>query len=141
MSLAGKLISAALTIGTAAAVGYGLKKLEEKVKEELTPPEEKAEREIIGTADSKIRLHKQSGDEWKYSLSQKGVVRAREVAGNADAPAFDFVPLGDGVCEIEFDYYPQGAQKSAKTVTYTIEVKDGNIIRCDAAGDLEMLVK
>ena len=137
MSIAGKLISAALTIGTAAAVGYGLKKLEEKVKEDILPPQEGEEREILGTADSKIALLSQGGT-WRYSFTKKGIVKEKELQSAADKLVYDFVPLKDGVTELEFDYCPQGKEKSTKTITYSIEVKDGKIIRCDAAGDLEM---
>ena len=138
--LAGKLFSAAIAAGTAVAVGYGLKKLEEKIQPQSRDdaPEEK---EIIGTADSKITLKRGAGSEWSYTMTQKGVVKESDSTRDAAAQKFNFIPLKDGVTELEFDYKPQGKGASTQTITYNIEVKNGKIVRCDAAGDLQMVQK
>lgn len=141
MSLTGKLISAAVTAGTALAVGYGLKKLGEKVESELNPPEinESDESEILGTAKSKISLFVGDGNDWSYTMKNKGIVKESENKLDSTVHKFDFVPLKDGVTELEFDYKPKGSDKPNQTITYNIEVKNGKIIRCNAAGDLQMI--
>ena len=141
MGIAGKLISAAVTIGTAAAVGYGLKKLGNKLEQAHEPEPEQAEPEIIGTADSSIALSNTGGGKWSYQVGTKGVVKGKEDLSVDQQQRFDFVPLRDGVTEIEFDYIPNQSAGSTRTITYRIEVKNGKIVRCDAAGDLEMLAK
>lgn len=141
MSLASKLVSAALTVGTAAAVGYGLKKLGDKVEKELLgTPETQENDEIIGTADSKIKLKCEQG-KWHYAMREKGIVKERKTQSGGKSELFDFAALKDGVTELEFDFQPENAAGEAKTITYNIEVKNGKIIRCDAAGDLEMIEK
>ena len=50
MSLLGKLVSSAITIGTAATVGYGIKKLGEKLESEQSAPETVNDDEILGEA-------------------------------------------------------------------------------------------
>ena len=142
MSLAGKLISAAVAVGAAAAVGYGLKKLENKVQSTLQNPESNApEKEVIGTANPHIRLKKSGANDWSYVVRNKGIIKESENSQTGDVRQFHFVPLKDGVTELEFDYKPKGADVSQRTITYNIEVKGGKIIRCDAAGDLEMIQK
>ena len=142
MSLAGKLLSAALAAGTVVAVGYGLKKLEDKVQSTLQNNEEnEPEKEVIGTANPHIRLKKSGTNDWTYTVRNKGIIKESESSHTEDVRHFHFVPLKDGVTELEFDYKPKGEDVSKHTITYNIEVKDGKIIRCDAAGDLEMLEK
>lgn len=140
MSIASKLLSVALTAGAAVAVGYGLKKLEEKVETKVTPPAED-EREIIGEADSKINLKLEGNHDWSYTLKDKGIVKESENRTENSVHHFQFVPLKDGVTELELDYRAKGSEQSRQTITYNIEVKNGKIIRFDAAGDLGMLVK
>ncbi|MBR0414574.1 MAG: hypothetical protein IJI67_05860 [Clostridia bacterium] len=141
MSMKGRLLSAALTAGAALAVGYGMKKLGEKVQEQTAvPQDDDAQAEILGTANSKIRLKMGDKNDWSYTMRSKGVVKEKENTAAGKEHHFDFVPLKDGVTQLEFDYKPQGTG-SAKTITYNIEVKGGQIIRCDAAGDLEMIAK
>ncbi|GEM_PF-3085985 len=142
MSIAGKLISAAVAAGAAVAVGYGLKKLEDKVQSTLQNNEaNEPEKEIIGTANPHIRLKKSEGNDWSYTVRDKGVVKEDVNTRTDTARHFHFVPLKDGVTELEFDYKPKGKDNSLHTITYNIEVKNGKIIRCDAAGDLQMLEK
>lgn len=142
MSLLGKLVSSAITIGTAAAVGYGIKKLGEKLEAEQSAPETVNDDEILGEAvKTKLTLLKDAGNEWSYKMSNKGIVKENVSESSAQAKSFDFVPLKDGVTEIDFDYKPKGSDTASKSITYNIEVKNGKIVRCDAAGDLEMLNK
>ena len=143
MSLVSKLIGAALTVGTAAAVGYGMKKLGEKAEEMLNPPdaEEENTREILGTANSKITLKEDKSGEWSYTIKNKGIVKERVNDSGENVRKFDFAALKDGVTELEFDYKAKGSDTPQRTITYNIEVKNGKIIRCDAAGDLEMIEK
>ena len=136
----GRLLSAALTAGAALAIGYGMKKLGEKVQEPLAAPQDDAQADILGTADSKIRLKMGDKSDWSYTMRSKGIVKEKENTVAGKEQHFDFVPLKDGVTQLEFDYKPQQAA-GAKTITYNIEVKGGKIIRCDAAGDLEMIAK
>ena len=141
MSMKGRLLSAALTAGAALAVGYGMKKLDEKVQEQTAvPQDDDAQAEILGTANSKIRLKMGDKNDWSYTMRSKGIVKEKENTAAGKEQHFDFVPLKDGVTQLEFDYKPQQAA-GAKTITYNIEVKGGKIIRCDAAGDLEMIAK
>lgn len=140
MSMKGRLLSAALTAGAALAIGYGMKKLGEKVQEPLAAPQDDAQADILGTADSKIRLKMGDKSDWSYTMRSKGIVKEKENTVAGKEQHFDFVPLKDGVTQLEFDYKPQQAA-GAKTITYNIEVKGGKIIRCDAAGDLEMIAK
>ena len=140
MSMKGRLLSAALTAGAALAIGYGMKKLGEKAQEPLAAPQDDAQTDILGTADSKIRLKMGDKSDWSYTMRSKGVVKEKENTVAGKERHFDFVPLKDGVTQLEFDYKPQQAT-GAKTITYNIEVKGGKIIRCDAAGDLEMIAK
>ncbi|MBQ6381639.1 MAG: hypothetical protein IJJ41_08605 [Clostridia bacterium] len=141
MSITGRLLSAALTAGATLAVGYGIKKLSEKLENPMAVPEQEPEREIIGTADAKISLKIGDSSDWSYTMKQKGVVKESENKKESGVHRFDFVPLKDGVTELEFDYKPRSAAAAQQTITYNIEVKNGNIIRCDAAGDLQMLHK
>lgn len=141
MSILSRLVSTAVAAGTAVAVGYGLKKLNDKIEQNLpfNEPQE-PEKEVIGVADTKISLVSGGDGEWSYKMSEKGVVKESENTKQSASRHFDFVPVKDGITELEFDYAPQdGAPK--KTITYSIEVKDGKVIKCDAAGDLEMLKK
>ncbi|MBE6819185.1 MAG: hypothetical protein E7517_08540 [Ruminococcaceae bacterium] len=140
MSMKGRLLSAALTAGAALAIGYGMKKLGEKAQEPLAAPQDDAQADILGTADSKIRLKMGDKSDWSYTMRSKGIVKEKENTVAGKEQHFDFVPLKDGVTQLEFDYKPQQAA-GAKTITYNIEVKGGKIIRCDAAGDLEMIAK
>lgn len=142
MSIAGKLISAAVAAGAAVAVGYGLKKLESKVQSTLQNEcADAPEKEVIGTANPHIRLKKSGNNDWTYVVRNKGIIKESENSHTNDVRQFHFVPLKDGVTELEFDYKPKGQETSTHTITYNIEVKDGKIIRCDAAGDLEMIEK
>ncbi|MBR2589995.1 MAG: hypothetical protein IKE65_03650 [Clostridia bacterium] len=143
MSLTSKLLSAAVTIGAAAALNYGLKKVAEKAEQtqqgqEAAPDSEK---EIIGTAQSKISLKRDENSVWSYTMTKKGVVKPHENTEQTGMQNFHFIPLKDGVTELEFDYKPKGAAHAAQTITYNIEVRNGKVIRCDAAGDLEMIDK
>ena len=142
MGLLGKLVSSAITIGTAAAVGYGIKKLGEKLEAEQSPPETVNDDEILGEAvKTKLTLLKDAGNEWSYKMSNKGIVKENGSEDKGDLKSFDFMPLKDGVTEIDFAYKQKGSDNAGKFITYNIEVKNGKIVRCDAAGDLEMLKK
>ena len=143
MSITSRLVSAAFAAGAALAVGYGIKKLGEKVDRQAhqTQHQPENEPEIIGTADSKITLKVGNDKDWSYVMRDKGVVKESENKHNEEVRQFQFVPLKDGVTELEFDYRPKGSDESLQTITYNIEVRNGRIIRCDAAGDLEMIAK
>lgn len=142
MSILGKLVSTAITIGTAAAVGYGIKKLGEKIESQEQQPETVSdENEIIGEVNPKLTLNMDSDNEWSYKMSNKGIVKGSSSENGADSKSFDFVPLKDGVTEIDFSYRPKGSNNTSKSITYNIKVKNGKIVRCDAAGDLEMIKK
>ena len=145
MSLVSKLVSAAVGVGAAVAVGYGLKKLgdkaEQQLKDTLNPEPEDDTTPILGTADSKIRLKCSDGNNWTYTMQDKGIVKQSEKYKGKAVENFDFIPLKDGVTRLEFDYLAKGSDKPQRTITYNMEVKNGKIIRCDAAGDLEMIEK
>lgn len=142
MSIASKLLSAALTAGTVLAVGYGLKKLSDKVPPMQPQPEETTDdAHLFGTANSKINLKVGDENEWSYTMRKKGIVKESENQSDNTVHQFNFIPLKDGVTELEFDYKPKGSKSAKKTITYNIEVKNGKMIRCDAAGDLEMIQK
>lgn len=141
MSLLGKLVSSAITIGTAAAVGYGIKKLGEKIEQGEKPKPEIDDNEIIGDVNPKLTLNMDSDSEWEYKMSNRGIVKETSSENFATSKSFDFVPLKDGVTEIDFSYKPKGSDMASKSITYNIEVKNGKIVRCDAAGDLEMINK
>lgn len=141
MSILSKLVSTAVAAGTAVAVGYGLKKLNDKIEQNLPVNEpDEPEKEIIGEADTKISLVSNEDGDWSYKMSEKGVVKESDNKKENSSRQFDFVPVKDGITELEFDYAPEdGVPK--KTITYSIEVRNGKVIKCDAAGDLEMLKK
>ena len=141
MSLLGKLVSSAITIGTAAAVGYGIKKLGEKIEAEQSAPVSDDDKISGEAVKSKLTLHKDSENEWTYKVSKKGIVKEKSGEELSDLKSFEFVPLKDGVTEIDFAYKPKGSDNTSKSITYNIEVKNGKIVRCDAAGDLEMMKK
>lgn len=141
MSILGKLVSSAITIGTAAAVGYGIKKLGEKIEAEKQPEPVNDDNEIIGEVNPKLTLNMDSENEWSYKMSNKGIVKGSSSENGTNSKSFDFVPLKDGVTEIDFAYKPKGSDTASKSITYNIKVKNGKIVRCDAAGDLEMINK
>ena len=138
MSILGKIVSSAITIGTAAAVGYGIKKLGEKIEAEQQPQPVNDDNEIIGEVNPKLTLNMDSENEWSYKMSNKGIVKENPSESTANSKSFDFVPLKDGVTEIDFAYKPKGSDSASKSITYNIQVKNGKIVRCDASGDLEI---
>lgn len=148
MSLAAKLISAAIAAGATLALGaYAKKKSEEKLA-----PAPIENDEISGETDAKILLSGSPSDGflWQYKMSEDGIVK--EISNNfvrlntvEKAEGFynyEFYPLKDGVTELEFDYVRAWDKSEAKQViTYTVTVKGKKIVRCDAAGDLDMIYK
>lgn len=148
MSILGRIVSAAVVAGATLAVGACAKKISEKVSgvgESKNP-----ETEFIGEADSEVSLltNPSAGFSWKYKMSKSGVVKEIKNETEALAPLdgskavqrFDFAPVSDGICELEFDYI-KANEAPFKTITYTFEVKDKKIVRCNAAGDLECAYK